>query len=120
MSLRWFFRADLRTVSHNRSVAVRGDQINSQGSLVISVEVSPVHGDDSFGALTQDEGNPGSEQGPYVELGIAQESIDLFDSVLDLKTFGHRQAATDGMNGIGGRMKDPGSGIGYRGDAREV
>src|SRR5690606_22171075 len=75
-----------------------GDEIEANRSLVIGVELGPVHCNDQLLPRTDDELDPWLEQAPDVNLAVAQQAIQLFCSVLRIECCRGSHPSPDSVN----------------------
>jgi hypothetical protein len=103
---------DDRLPDQRRGPAMLGLQTGGQHGLVIVVKVGPVEVDNDFSAPCHDEGHPELEEVVHVDLGVADEAVDLLGGVALDKSLGCGEAASDGVNGQRARNDDACGGVG--------
>jgi hypothetical protein len=93
---------------------VAGHQLERQGGLAVGGGVGPVHRHDDVGARSDHLRDPGGEDVPRLDPGIAQQPVDLLDGVLGQKATRLRQGLTDYRDRQRGARHHPERGIGKR------
>src|SRR5271157_5061121 len=73
-----------------------GDQRQHNRGLVVSIEVSPIHGHDDGGSCTDDVGHPTNQNLIDVDGWIGEQPVHLFDRMLELQTPGGGEALANG------------------------
>jgi hypothetical protein len=99
-----------------RRPAVAGHQLERQGGLPVGVVVGPVQRHDDVGARPDHLRDPGGEDVPGLDPGIAQQPVDLLDGVLGQKAARLGQGLTDYRDGQRRTRHHPERGIGKRRD----
>lgn len=78
-----FEQGFLVRLPQQRGIAtMAGLHADNQSTVVIGIELGPVHGDDELGALADNVRYPVIEQFPDVELGVCEQAVDLLDGML--------------------------------------
>ena len=88
------------------------DHRQGDGGLVVLVKVGPVERRDDLGQVADNERYPSREQAPHRDLLVAEESVHLFDRVLDLEPFRHGDRLADGVDPRGGGTRQLGHALG--------
>lgn len=91
-----------------------GLQTDNQSTVVISIELGPVHGDHDLGAFSHHIRDPIIEEIPDVELGIGEQAVHLFHGIFAFEAAGQGEAIADGMDSQRPGLDNPKGGIGER------